>query len=735
MGLMKWDDPWLLPGRYPDIAWAFQDSLQDRFSQQSHVMYRAWLQIHDDLSNELDSLVDYFAKTSAKDWSEDFLVSKVYNAERYQQFINQVYAEMAPYVHWVENDLLVDEMKNVIRLGNQMALTASESIPQFRGVFDVLHRDAIQNIVAQLTSEETLGPILKRSYAVAYDAIGRELMKNVALGLNPREIAKFVKENGLDQSFNHLLLVSRDQQIRAYRQAYIQTYQNSGVVTGLKRLAAKNSRTCYMCLALDGYVYPLDPSGAVPPEIELHPQDRCAFVPVTDFHQPTWADGQSWFDQQPESVQKEILGPGRMEMYKQGLGLDEMTGFVQNDTWGASPVQIPLKSLRPPDHFIPTSPSGKNYSWTFKDPDGDWNVWVGKRDDGEYEMWVRRKAGGKYREIERKRYLTRADAFNGGTHRLGYYTDGESRAVAVRYRGADHYTAKHRKFPKYPKEGIRIEYTPKPPKVTPKPGKLPTGRPRTAQEARERLVELKEQMRREMAELRGEMDKIWDRKVGLWDDLPDDKKAEYNRLKKLYRGKNDELTQRALEEVVYVDPKDRLKVWMRTDSPQQRVGWRTGADQFGNMLDKNVWKPPYTGANHVKYKYTRKGRSFFSNEEFTVYMSEYAGKETSVHELGHWMERMYPESNRQARLFRTSRTKGESAQWLGRGYDKSEVAKVDKFFDPYCGKIYDHGSTEIISMGMERMATAPLTFALEDPDYFDFIYDLCRGIFRFQPKW
>ena len=40
----------------------------------------------------------------------------------------------------------------------------------------------------------------------------------------------------------------------------------------------------------------------------------------------------------------------------------------------------------------------------------------------------------------------------------------------------------------------------------------------------------------------------------------------------------------------------------------------------------------------------------------------------------------------------------------------------------------DTYSTEIISMGMQEMWHDPVGFATKDPDYFDFIIDLLRGL-------
>jgi hypothetical protein len=64
---------------------------------------------------------------------------------------------------------------------------------------------------------------------------------------------------------------------------------------------------------------------------------------------------------------------------------------------------------------------------------------------------------------------------------------------------------------------------------------------------------------------------------------------------------------------------------------------------------------------------------------------------------------------------------GEALEWMGRGYNKSEKTRRDKFLDPYMGKDYGRTATEILSMGLEMFYADPVQLAENDPDYFDFI--------------
>lgn len=94
--------------------------------------------------------------------------------------------------------------------------------------------------------------------------------------------------------------------------------------------------------------------------------------------------------------------------------------------------------------------------------------------------------------------------------------------------------------------------------------------------------------------------------------------------------------------------------------------------------------------------------------------------ETAIHELGHRFERVVPDILKQEKEFYDSRTSGEQLQWLGAGYDQSEVTRRDKFVDAYMGKDYGGSAYELVSMGFEFAYTAPAELA-KDPDMQEWI--------------
>ncbi len=142
--------------------------------------------------------------------------------------------------------------------------------------------------------------------------MARALIKNTALGKNPRDTAREMRQ-AASAGLNRMLLIARTEQLRVYREASRMQYQASGVVRGYKRLVARNSRTCPACLALDGKFYPVEQAFAD------HPAGRCALVPcVKGVPDPTWQSGEDWLKGQPEQTQRDILGKGHYEGWKRG---------------------------------------------------------------------------------------------------------------------------------------------------------------------------------------------------------------------------------------------------------------------------------------------------------------------------------------------------------------------------------------------------------------------------------
>jgi hypothetical protein len=99
---------------------------------------------------------------------------------------------------------------------------------------------------------------------------------------------------------------------------------------------------CAGCLAEDGTEYDNDV------DFEAHPNCRCSLIAVCEgVDPPEWTAGGDWFEEQDEETQRNILGPGRYELWQNGQVSDfrRFATHTQNETWGGAVVPTLLSAL------------------------------------------------------------------------------------------------------------------------------------------------------------------------------------------------------------------------------------------------------------------------------------------------------------------------------------------------------------------------------------------------------
>ena len=156
--------------------------------------------------------------------------------------------------------------------------------------------------------------------------------------------------------------------------------------------------------------------------------------------------------------------------------------------------------------------------------------------------------------------------------------------------------------------------------------------------------------------------------------------------------------------------------------------WNEAREVVAKIVSRDVF--PAQALNVRKIR----GRGFARGAD--IKLSDTAPVPTFVHEVMHFVERFNPHVHARCVEFLRHRTAGETPQSLkaltGRNYDSDERARPDRFFDPYCGKVYGSDAnptaTEILSMGVERLVQNPVRFLREDREYAAFCLGLIRGM-------
>ena len=177
-----------------------------------------------------------------------------------------------------------------------------------------------------------------------------------------------------------------------------------------------------------------------------------------------------------------------------------------------------------------------------------------------------------------------------------------------------------------------------------------------------------------------------------------------------------------------VNPTNLKKI--KSTTPQHTSKVRKALDDFERMIGVDYVKGKEIEVAIINPAAAKSQRAFALGN--AIYISEKNPNKIIIHEAAHVIERSYPDIHKKIQKFFNERTKGDKWEPLRKltgseFYGANEVAKKDRWINPYMGKRTSKGNSEILSMGMEMMYTDPVGFAKKDPDYFAFIYDTLRG--------
>jgi SPP1 gp7 family putative phage head morphogenesis protein len=190
----------------------------------------------------------------------------------------------------------------------------------------------------------------------AYRAMTRQLIRGIAVGDNPRTVARAMLR-GLEGEFNgglaRALTIARTEMLDAQRAAAAaEQWANRDVLAGWQWWTALDNRVCPSCWAQHGNEYPLTLPGPWD-----HPRGRCTRLPVVkpwkdlgiqaDEPPPVGnADGEAVFRALPRADQLQIMGPGRLAALDSGTAnWADLSTRVDNPGWRPSYVSTPVRDL------------------------------------------------------------------------------------------------------------------------------------------------------------------------------------------------------------------------------------------------------------------------------------------------------------------------------------------------------------------------------------------------------
>lgn len=219
----------------------FKEALLLQERQQMAEMALRYLEIERSLAASIQMLADEMALRKVQGLA--VTPGALYRLDRYKALHAQARVELERYTRDYANPLIARMQAQYAQLGIEAAWQAL-SVSAIGVSFKRLPIEAIMNMVGFTGDGAPLQRLLAQAYPEAMDGMIRQLIESTARGVNPRATAAAMA-NGLGLGLDRVLVIARTEQLRAFRMASTAQYRESGIVQGFKRLATKDSRTCF----------------------------------------------------------------------------------------------------------------------------------------------------------------------------------------------------------------------------------------------------------------------------------------------------------------------------------------------------------------------------------------------------------------------------------------------------------------------------------------------------------
>jgi hypothetical protein len=301
---------------------------------------RRWLRVEDALEAEIEALAQELGVLKAAGKAAS--ASQLWSMERLRSLLAQAQTQQQAFAQFASG-LISREQYLSLHEGIAYGVDSIRAVMASAGVvssFSLLPVEAVNIMVGFSADGTPLSQLLTASYPETVTQITDALVRSMALGTNPRQTAVRIRE-AMAGNLQRAMVVARTEELRAERVASVQQYQASGVVTGYRRHAAFQDRTCLACLLLDGTLYP------VMEQFSDHPNGRCFCIPeIAGIESPAGQTGEEWFTSQKADTQRAIMGDGHYQAWQRGdFELRDAARMHNDPTWGEAPQVVPLKEL------------------------------------------------------------------------------------------------------------------------------------------------------------------------------------------------------------------------------------------------------------------------------------------------------------------------------------------------------------------------------------------------------
>lgn len=269
-------------------------------------------------------------------------MGQVRHMDRYKRLMSTITNELTDYKSFVKTEIGIASSENIV-LGesNARAMVAvSLGNSSIAGKFNVLNPEVIRNLLGFLSPEGELYKRLDKLPGFVADNVSQAIIDGVGLGMNPKNIARGIT-NAFGMGLTDSMRMMRTVQLWSYRESNRASYNaNSDIVRGWLWYADIGGKACASCIAMHGTEHPLSEP------LTDHWNGGCSMLPITIGEKVNIQSGEDWFTQQSAEYQKQSLGAGKYEAWKDGkFEFSQLSSEKHDDVYGTIRVETSLSDL------------------------------------------------------------------------------------------------------------------------------------------------------------------------------------------------------------------------------------------------------------------------------------------------------------------------------------------------------------------------------------------------------
>jgi hypothetical protein len=307
-------------------------------------LINAYRVVYRETAKQLDALVLQISEMQQA--GQTITGGQIVRQRQYKDLLASIEQEVNRYESFMRIEIplvtsaTITEGEQAARLLAELSLGNIGIGARFRAVSPAVIEEAVGFL-------DPRGPLYKRLSLLSGWTVQQvidQILLGIGMGKNPQVTARLLSrnlENALGMGLTDSMRLMRTVQLWSYREANRASYlANSDVVRSWVWHAQLDGSACASCVAMHGTEFPLSEP------LNDHHNGRCMMVPLTIGAPNEIEQGEKWFGRQNETMQRQILGPGKLQAWRNNqFKFAEVSGRIYDPVYGDMRVERSLKDL------------------------------------------------------------------------------------------------------------------------------------------------------------------------------------------------------------------------------------------------------------------------------------------------------------------------------------------------------------------------------------------------------